>query len=119
MLGLHKSEDRVTTFPIAAITDEFSLDLDIALDAMAAIGMTGAELRLIGDRNLIDLSDAEVADVRRRVEQRGMRVRALPPQCSSASFRMLRRSTSGSEQDVFGSATDRRSAAVIERVRDR
>ena len=41
----------MTTFPIAAITDEFSLDLDTALDAMAKIGMTGAELRLIGDRN--------------------------------------------------------------------
>ena len=49
----------MTTFPIAAITDEFSLDLDTALDAMAKIGMTGAELRLIGDRNMIDLSDAE------------------------------------------------------------
>ena len=64
-------------FPIAAITDEFSLDLDTALDAMAKIGMTGAELSLIGDRNMIDLSDAEVADVRRRVERRGMRVLSI------------------------------------------
>ena len=35
MLG----EDSVTRFPIAAITDEFALDLDTALDAMAKIGM--------------------------------------------------------------------------------
>ena len=43
---------------LAAITDEFSNDLPTALDAMAAIGMTGVELRVIGGKNIIDLSDA-------------------------------------------------------------
>ena len=33
--------------PIAAITDEFSSDLATALEPMAAIGMTGAELRVV------------------------------------------------------------------------
>lgn len=94
----------MTPFSIAAITDEFSLDLDTALDAMAKIGMTGAELRLIGDRNMIDLSDAEVADVRRRVEQRGMQVisiaspvlKCVLPDAPPVDERL--------EQDVFGSA---------------
>ena len=45
------------TIPIGAITDEFSLDIDAALDAMAPLGMTIAELRLIGNRNIIDLTD--------------------------------------------------------------
>jgi len=46
---------------IAAITDEFSPDLGAALDAMAAIGMTGAELRVLWGRNIMDLSDRELA----------------------------------------------------------
>ena len=45
------------TIPIGAITDEFSLDLDTALDAMSPLGMTIAELRLIGNRNIIDVTD--------------------------------------------------------------
>jgi sugar phosphate isomerase/epimerase len=46
--------------PIAAITDEYSMDLDKALDAMKATGMTGAELRMIGGKNIVDLSDEEL-----------------------------------------------------------
>jgi sugar phosphate isomerase/epimerase len=47
-------------FRLAAITDEFSPDLATALDAMAPIGMTGAELRVIGSKNVMDLSDEEL-----------------------------------------------------------
>ena len=94
----------MTTFPIAAITDEFSLDLDIALDAMAAIGMTGAELRLIGDRNLIDLSDVEVADVRRRVEARGMRVLSIASPVLKCVLPDAPPIDERLEQDVFGSS---------------
>ena len=46
--------------PIAAITDEFSPDLAVALEPMAAIGMTGAELRVVFGKNIMDLSDDEV-----------------------------------------------------------
>ncbi len=61
--------------PIGAITDEFSTDdLDVALAAMAELGMTGAELRVVSGRNIIELSDDEVAAVRRRVEAHGMTV---------------------------------------------
>jgi len=94
----------VTPFAIAAITDEFSLDLDTALDAMAKIGMTGAELRLIGDRNMIDLSDAEVADVRRRVEQRGMHVLSIASPVLKCVLPDAPPVDQRLEQDVFGSA---------------
>jgi len=47
--------------PIAAITDEFSpTDLDAALTPMASIGMTGAELRVVFGKNIMDLTDEEV-----------------------------------------------------------
>lgn len=59
---------------LAAITDEFSPDLDTALDAMAGVGMRGAELRVIGGKNVIDLDDGEIDRARALVERRGMQV---------------------------------------------
>jgi len=46
--------------PVAAITDEFSPDLETAVRAMASLGMTGAELRMVSGKNIIDLTDQEV-----------------------------------------------------------
>jgi L-ribulose-5-phosphate 3-epimerase len=47
-------------FPIAAITDEFSPVLEDAVSAMAAAGMTGAELRMVSGKNIVDLTDDEL-----------------------------------------------------------
>ncbi len=47
-------------FRIAAITDEYSADLDTALKPMVETGMKGAELRVLGSKNIMDLSDAEL-----------------------------------------------------------
>ncbi len=60
--------------PIAAITDEYTSDLDKALDQMAATGMTGAELRMIGDRNIIDITDEELGRVIAAVHARHMEI---------------------------------------------
>src|ERR1022692_522883 len=60
--------------PIAAITDEFSSDLDIALKAMQEIGMSGVELRVISGKNIMDLSDAELDGVAERVAAGGFKV---------------------------------------------
>jgi L-ribulose-5-phosphate 3-epimerase len=46
--------------PIAAITDEFSQDLETAARSIAQVGMTGAELRMVFGKNIIDLTDAEL-----------------------------------------------------------
>ncbi|MEJ7605015.1 MAG: hypothetical protein WKF37_01820 [Bryobacteraceae bacterium] len=45
---------------IAAITDEFSPELEKSLVVMQNIGMTGAELRVVWGRNIMDLSNDEV-----------------------------------------------------------
>ncbi|MGO9009961.1 MAG: sugar phosphate isomerase/epimerase family protein [Bryobacteraceae bacterium] len=47
-------------YPVAAITDEFSQDLEIAARSMASLGITGAELRMVFGKNIIDLTDQEV-----------------------------------------------------------
>lgn len=68
----------MTPFEIGAVTDEFSPDsLDRALAAMADLGMTFAELRVVDGKNIIDHTDAEVEAVRAKVDARGMRVLSI------------------------------------------
>lgn len=62
---------------LAAITDEFSPSLDTALDAMASIGMTGVELRMIDGRNIMDLDDEAIDRVREKVDAHGMSVLSI------------------------------------------
>jgi L-ribulose-5-phosphate 3-epimerase len=60
--------------PISAITDEFSPGLAEALSVMKEIGMTAAELRTIDGRNLVDLSQDEIAQVRDLLDAAGLPV---------------------------------------------
>jgi len=60
--------------PIAAITDEFSPSLPQALAVMKEIGMTAAELRTIDGKNLMDLSQDELAQVRDQLAVVGLPV---------------------------------------------
>ena len=92
------------TIPIGAITDEFSLDVEVALDAMSTLGMTIAELRLIGNRNVIDLTNEEVAALRARVEQRGMRVLSIASPVLKCVLPDAPPLDDRFQQDVFGSA---------------
>jgi len=57
--------------PIAAITDEFSPDLDTALDVMQEIGMTAAELRVVYGKNILDLTEDELNRVQETLARRG------------------------------------------------
>ncbi len=47
-------------YPIAAITDEFSPDIEVAVRSMTGIGMKGAELRMVFGKNIVDLTDEEL-----------------------------------------------------------
>ncbi len=62
---------------IAAITDEFSPDLSIALEPMAAIGMTGAELRVVFGKNIMNLTPDELNLAKELVDAKGMEVIAI------------------------------------------
>jgi sugar phosphate isomerase/epimerase len=92
------------TIPIGAITDEFSLEPTVALDAMSKLGMTIAELRLIGTRNVIDLSDDEVRALRNEVEARGMRVLSIASPVLKCVLPDAPPLDERFQQDVFGSA---------------
>lgn len=62
---------------LAAITDEFTPDVEPALDAMAAIGMTGAEFRVMWGKNIMDLTDDEVKRATDLATARGIRVLSI------------------------------------------
>ena len=63
--------------PIAAITDEFSEDLETALTPMAEIGMTGAELRVLWGKNILNLSDEEIDRAVSILKARGFAVMSI------------------------------------------
>jgi L-ribulose-5-phosphate 3-epimerase len=61
-------------FRIGAITDEFSPDLETSLKSMKEIGMENAELRMVFGKNIIDLTDDEVARAGKLAADYGMAV---------------------------------------------
>src|SRR5688572_10484154 len=94
----------MSAYRIAAITDEFTPDdLDAALTGMAAVGMTGAELRVVRRRNMIDLSNDEVDAVRATVEARGMEVISLASPLLKCVLPEAPPLDSRVQHDVFGS----------------
>jgi sugar phosphate isomerase/epimerase len=88
---------------LAAITDEFSPDLETALAAMAEIGMTGVELRVLGDRNILDLSDVEVDRVKALVAARGMQILSIASPVLKCELPDAPPIDERLQQDVFGS----------------
>ena len=88
---------------LAAITDEFSPDLEAALGAMAEIGMTGVELRILGDHNILDLSDDEVDRVKALVAARGMQILSIASPVLKCELPDAPPIDERLQQDVFGS----------------
>ena len=60
--------------PIAAITDEFSPVLSEAIPLMKEIGMTGAELRVVDGKNILDLTDDDLKRTRDAIQEGGLAV---------------------------------------------
>ena len=53
---------------------ELNSDFEASLNAMQAIGMLGAELRLVWGKNIMDLNDDEVARLRHLLQGHVMEV---------------------------------------------
>src|SRR6266567_5798283 len=61
-------------FRVAAITDEFVPDITQSVASMKEIGMTGAELRMVFGRNIIDLTEEELDRAKRICTEAGMEI---------------------------------------------
>jgi sugar phosphate isomerase/epimerase len=88
---------------LAAITDEFSPDLDVALDAMQATGVTGIELRTIHGTNIVNMSDRDVERIAAAAARRGMPIVSLATPLLKCVLPDAPPLDSRFQQDVFGS----------------
>lgn len=88
---------------IAAITDEFSPDLGVALGPMAAIGMTGAELRVVFGKNIVDLSDEELDRAKALCDAKGMEVISIASPLLKCVLPGAPEVDTRFQQDVFAS----------------
>lgn len=62
---------------LAVISDEISADLPHALDVCHELGISAVELRVVGSRNVVELSDEQIADISRLLREREMSVVAI------------------------------------------
>lgn len=88
---------------LAAITDEFSPELEAALDAMHSVGMTGVELRTIGGRNIVDLSDNEIERIVAAARAREMEIVSIASPLLKCVLADAPPVDNRFQQDVFGS----------------
>ncbi|WP_239632266.1 hypothetical protein [Paenibacillus sp. H1-7] len=84
---------------LGVITDEVSQHLGEALDWAAANGLKHVEIRMIGGRNVMELSDEEADGVRRETEARGLFVSCLASPVFKCSLDPARPAAAG---DTFG-----------------
>jgi len=91
-------------FPIAAITDEFSPDIEGAARAMAEIGITGAELRMVFGKNILDLTDAEIDRALEIVARHRLRVISIASPLLKCVLPDAPDVDARFQQDVFASA---------------
>jgi sugar phosphate isomerase/epimerase len=88
---------------IAAITDEFTPDLEQALRAMHKIGMTGAELRVISGKNIMDLSEDELKKTRDLLQKHSMTVVSIASPILKCVLPGAPEVDTRFQQDVFAS----------------
>jgi len=91
-------------FRTAAITDEFSPDLESAALSMAESGLTGAELRMVFGKNIIDLTGAELDQACEIVTRHGLEVISIASPLLKCVLPDAPDVDSRFQQDVFASA---------------
>jgi L-ribulose-5-phosphate 3-epimerase len=90
-------------FPIAAITDEFSPDIEQAAASMHELGMTGAELRMVFGKNIIDLTDEELALACRIAHDQGLEIISIASPILKCVLPDAPEVDSRFQQDMFAS----------------
>src|SRR3981081_1443220 len=88
-------------FRVAAITDEFSPDIEKAVASMAEIGMTGAELRMLFGKNIIDLSDGELDRAKQICAAQGLTYMSVPSPLLKCGLPACPDVDSRFQQDMF------------------
>jgi len=91
-----------TFCPIGAITDEFHPDCQEAMIGMASIGMDFAELRMINDKNILELTDTEVGEVINIARSEGLGIISIAAPIFKCVLPGVSEVDNRWTQDVFG-----------------
>lgn len=62
---------------LSAFADEFSPDLETQMDLLAAEGIYHIDLRSVNEKNVLQLTDREVEDIKKRLESRGFKIASI------------------------------------------
>ncbi|WP_141692494.1 sugar phosphate isomerase/epimerase family protein [Paenibacillus pectinilyticus] len=84
---------------LGVLTDEVSPHLEEALRWASEQGLTHVEVRVVNGRNVAEMTDEEIKEIRRQVEQRGLFVSAIASPLFKCALDPARRVASG---DTFG-----------------
>ena len=89
--------------PIAAITDEFSPDLAEAVKPMIEIGMTGAELRVVFGKNIMDLTEDELNRAKDILDSNNLKVISIASPLLKCVLPGAPEADSRFQHDIFAS----------------
>lgn len=89
--------------PLCAITDEFSPALEAAIPVLREIGILAAELRVIGEKNILDMSNEEWRAAKESLNQAGLRVISIASPVLKCVLPDAPALDSRFEHDVFAS----------------
>ena len=62
---------------LSGFADEISPDLGTQLDTLESLGIRYLELRAVWDKNVLDLSDKQIDQVKSELDRRGIGVSAI------------------------------------------
>lgn len=57
--------------------DEISPDLDVQMDVLASEGISYIDLRSVGNKNVLQLTDEEITDIKKRLDARGFKISSI------------------------------------------
>ncbi len=94
----------MANFPIAVITDEFSQDFEAVCQTALELGVSGLEVRTIWNKNIVDLSDEEIAEVSRLAKNCGLPIVSIASPVYKCTLPDGGEIDQRFEQDAFRSA---------------
>jgi len=67
----------MAAYPLSGFADEISPDLDVQMATLKRLGIPGLDLRSVGGKNVLEMSDEELDEVAQKCVDNGLHVQAI------------------------------------------